>query len=134
MWVNAVILSLAQTATPQQKSAMFHHALANAVDHYYSITSNNNYGSGGCIHHGRKSLVMWGGKILNSLNQGSNQSAAAAMAAFQGGEDAVDEMTYTSSVTGEALWGQAPCSNSPAGSNTTQRHCDGRRDGGGSKT
>lgn len=133
MWVNGVLLSLAQTGTADQKRKSFYASVENAIDHFYAISSDKNWGSGGCIHHGRKSLIMWGGKILNSLNQGPNQSAAAAMASFQNGADALDQMTYTGTVTGEALWGQSPCSNDPAGNNTTNRHCDQRRDGGGSK-
>src|SRR5690606_21137107 len=85
MWVNGVLLSLAQAGTAEQKRKTFYATLSNAIDHYYAISEDKNWGSGGCIHHGRKSLIMWGGKILNSLNQGANQSAAAAMAAFANG-------------------------------------------------
>lgn len=133
MWLNAAMLSSAQVGTVAEKKDTVYQLISNAVDHYYATRNGKSWGSGGCIHHGRKSLIMWGGKILNSLDQGSNQSAAASMAAFRNGVDALDQMTYTSTVTGEALWGQPPCTNDPAGDNTTNRHCDQRRDGGGSK-
>ena len=133
MWITGSLLMLSQQGTRAQKEKVFHHAITNAIDHYYAISSNLNYKSGGCIIHGRKALIMWGGKILSRLNQGANQSAAADMAAFKGGIEALDEMTYRSGVTGEPLWGLPPCLSDPTGSNTTARHCDQRRDGGGSK-
>jgi hypothetical protein len=119
-WLNGVILRLSQTGTVAEKQKAFYYLLNAAIDHYYAEVDGKDWGSTGCIHHGRKSLIMWGGKILNSI--AANQGRAAAMAAYDGGSEAIDLATYTSSTIGEALWGYA--ANYGSETDPDGRRCD----------
>ncbi|MCH7850131.1 MAG: hypothetical protein IH845_00630 [Nanoarchaeota archaeon] len=137
MQINAALLKLSQSGTESEKDDIVYQLLSNSVDHYYSTKNGKSWASGGCIHHGRKSLIMWGGQLLSSMDQGSNNAAAAEMFAFNKGVSALDQYTYISTVTGESLWGKSPCQSLTSTwptSSATARICDELRDGGGSKT
>jgi hypothetical protein len=134
LWLMAGLLRLAQVGTAAEKGPAFYHLLQNAIDHYYATQDpgprDKDWWGGGCSHHGRKALIMWGGRILAALP--ANGTGADAMAAFDNGEEAIDNMTYENGAS-LALWGLTPCSSGTPTCNGTARRCSADRDGGSKK-